>query len=225
MIAVGDQEAQRRFGDRQAQSEEGQRGFQRNGRGHLHRRHDDHRRQAVRQQVPEHDPRRRQREATRRLHVFAALFHQRRAAHRARVVGPLDRDERGDHLARALPQHRDQDQRDEDCRERELDVDDAHHQRLKLPADVGSREAHREPDDQRADRADHADHERNAQPVEDCRQHVAALVVRAEPEASAIGRGRPGRQPAVHDVELRQVVWILRRDDRREDRREHDQRQ
>jgi hypothetical protein len=77
---------------------------------------------------------------------------ERGAAHGPRVVRPLHGDERGDDLARALPQHGDQDQRDQDRRERELDVDDAHDERLDAAADVRGREPHREPDGERQHR-------------------------------------------------------------------------
>ena len=73
-----------------------------------------------------------------------------------------------------------------------------------------------------SDRRGDADAETDAQPVEDRRQHVAALVVGAEPERPAGGRLGPRRQPAVHDVELREVVRVLRRDQRREQREQQD---
>ena len=57
--AVGDQQAERRLGDGQADAEEGERRLERDRVRHLHRQHHDQRRQAVRQQVVQHDARRR----------------------------------------------------------------------------------------------------------------------------------------------------------------------
>ena len=134
---------------------------------------------------------RRQREAARRLDVFLAPLDQRRAAHGARVVGPLHRDQRDDDLVDALAQDREQDQRDQDRRERQLDVDDAHDQRLDPAADIGRDQARpRCRWRARSPCSIDADAERDAQAVEDRRQHVAALVVGAEPERAA------GRAPA-----------------------------
>ena len=55
---------------------------------------------------------RRQRQALRRFDIFAAPFDQRGAAHGACVVRPLHRHQRGDDLAQALTQERQQHQRD-----------------------------------------------------------------------------------------------------------------
>jgi hypothetical protein len=64
----------------------------------------------------------------------------------------LDSHERRDDLARSLPQHRDQDQRNQDRRKGELDVDDAHDQRLDAAADIRGGEPHRKSDDERQHR-------------------------------------------------------------------------
>ena len=173
--------------------------------------------------MPENDARRRQGEAIRRLHVFLALLHERGAAHGPRVVRPLHGHQRGDDFAGSLPQHGDQDQRNQDRRERKLDVDDAHDQRLDAPADVCGGESHREPDDECEHRCDDTDAEADPETVENRRQHVASLVVGAQPKGAARGGGRSGRQPAVHHVELRQVVRILRRDQRGEERKKQNQ--
>ena len=126
----------------------------------LHGRDHDQRRQAVRQQVAEHDARLRQREAARRLDIFAPLLDQGGAAHGARVIGPLDDDERDDDLVDAAAEHGEQHERDEDRREGELQVDDAHDDRLDPPAGIGREHADRGADragDQDRDRADRSE--------------------------------------------------------------------
>jgi hypothetical protein len=70
----------------------------------------------------------------RRLDIFAPALDQGGAAHGAGVVGPLHDDQRDDDLVDALAEERREDQRDEDGREGELQVDDAHDQRVGPPA-------------------------------------------------------------------------------------------
>ncbi len=128
-------------------------------------------------------------------------------------------------LPTPLPEHGDEDEGDEDRGEGELDVDDAHDQGLDTAADIGGDEAEGATDDERKDRAGGTDAEAGAQPVEDRRQHVAALIVGAEP-IDAAGRGALARrQAAVEQVERGQIVRVLRRDQRREDRDQQDQRE
>ncbi len=189
----------------------------------LHGDDDDQRRQAVRQQVAEDDVAVAQGQAARRLDIFLAPLDQRRAAHGARVIGPLHRHQGEDDLARARAQHREQDERHQDGREAELDVDDAHDQPVDAAAEIGRRQADRGADQHGDHGAHHADAERDAQAVEDAREHVAALVVGAEPERVARHRLAARRHAAVHDVELVKVVGVLRRDQRRRQRGDDDQ--
>ena len=88
------------------------------------------------------------------LHVLLVLLHHRRAAHRARVLHPVGQADREDqhrqhrdlvvriarqrHAGHAVDQ-----QRDQDRRERQLDVGDAHDERVDLAADVAGDEAER----------------------------------------------------------------------------------
>src|SRR4029077_1593045 len=53
-------------------------------------------------------------------------------------------------------------------------------------------------------------------------EHVPALIVRAENIRVSDHRFRARRQAPVHDVELREVIGILRRDPTREDRQQRD---
>ena len=70
-----------------------------------------------------------------------------------------------------------------------------------------------------------ADAEAGAQPVEDRRQHVAALIVGAEPIGPAGRRVLARRQAPVEQIERGEVVGVLRRDQRREDRDHQDHRE
>ena len=215
--SVGDQQAQRRLGDRQAQAEEGEGGFQGDGGGHLHRRDNDQRRQAVGQQVAEHNARSGQGQHLRGLDVFAAPLDHRRAAHGARVVSPLHGDQRDDDLAGALPEQGQQHQGDQNRREGELDVGNAHQHAIGTPAHVGGQHADHRADQQGDEGGRGAHQQRDAQAVEDAGEHVAALVIRTEDRRLAVAQLRARFQARVHDVQLRQVIRVLRRDPRRED--------
>src|SRR5687768_631985 len=75
--AVGDEQAERGLGERQADAEEGKRRLERDGVRGLQRADDDHRREHIGQEVAEDDARRRQRQALRRLDVLLASLDQR----------------------------------------------------------------------------------------------------------------------------------------------------
>ncbi len=80
----------------------------------------------VGQQVAEDDARLRQGAGSARPRcIRAPRLDQRRAAHGARVIGPLHQHQRDHHLVDALAQDGQQHQRDQDRRKRQLDVDDA----------------------------------------------------------------------------------------------------
>ena len=53
-------------------------------------------------------------------------------------------------------------------------------------------------------------------------RHVATLIVAAEPERHAVHALAAGRQLRIHDVELREIVRILRRDPACGDREQRD---
>src|SRR3546814_7180810 len=83
IIAVGDQQTERRLGDRDPDAEERQCRLQRDGMRHLHRRDHDKRRQAVGQQVAEHDASVREGEAGGGIDVLLAALDQGTAAYRS----------------------------------------------------------------------------------------------------------------------------------------------
>ncbi len=106
------------------------------------------------------------------------------------------------------------DERDEDGREGQLHVGHPHDQRVEPAASVARHEPERDAERTRGGDAEHADEERQPQAVEDGREHVAALVVRAD-EERALPVGAPQRrQVRVDEVELRGVVGVLRGDQR-----------
>jgi hypothetical protein len=65
--------------------------------------------------------------ALRGLDVFPLALRQGRAARHAREGRPLHDDQREDDLVDAAPQHREQDQRHEDRREGQVQIDEPHH--------------------------------------------------------------------------------------------------
>ncbi len=189
----------------------------------LHGRHHDQRRQAVRQQMAEQDARRRQRETRRGLDILLVALDQCGAAHGARVVSPLHRDERDHDLVHTLAEHREQDQRDQDGRKRKLDVHEPHDHSVDPAAEPGGGKPDREPDRERGERRYRADAEADAQAVENRRQQVASLVVAAEPERQAVDAPAAGSELGVEDVEFREIVRILRRDQGCAERDDQDQ--
>ena len=167
----------------------------------------------------------------RRHHVFLVLLDQRRAAHGARVGGPVrqaDRDDQHDDRRLLVILRRDQaardaehEKRDQDRRKRELDIGDAHDERIGAAADIAGHQAERDADRDREHHRGKADQQRHARAEKDRREHVAALIVGAEQEHAAGHGARLARLgEAVHQVERGGIEGILRRDPRREDRGE-----
>ena len=190
----------------------------------LHRANDDQRRQAVRQDVAEHDPCVAQSEATRRFDVLLLALDQRRTADRARIVGPLHRNERDDDLVDALAEDRDQHQRDQDRWKGKLKVDDTHDDRLDPPADVGREQPDAGPDHHRQKAGEHTDRERDPEPVEDGAVQVAPGAVGAQPERVAVKTFRTGRLTGIQNGHLREVIGVLRRDPGRQQGEQYDHR-
>ena len=74
-------------------------------------------------------------------------------------------------------------ERDQDRREGELHIRDAHDDRIDAPARIARDEAERDADRAAEQDAEDADQQRDAQAVEDRRPQIAALIVGAEQEA------------------------------------------
>ena len=171
--------------------------------------------------MPEDDALGRQAQAGRRFDVFLSAFDQCDAARDAGAMRPLHGDQRNDDLAQARAGQCQQDQRDQDRRKRELDVHQPHDEALCPAALVGGPQAQCQPDGQCHHGAGYPHQHRSPDTVDDGRQHVAALLVRAQHEGQlAVARLFARWQARIHHVENLQVVRILRRDERADDGRE-----
>ena len=140
--------------------------------------------------MPEQDGGRRDADHARRLHVLLAFLDQSGAPHRARVgrpVGNADRDDQHherDITVRAARQDGARDaidqERDQDCRKRQLDVGGAHDEGVEPSAAIARDEPQADAQhDRERDRSD-PDEQRNARAEHDGGEHVAALVVGTE---------------------------------------------
>ena len=160
---------------------------------------------------------RRQGQAGRGLDIFLVAFDERRAARGAGEIGPLHQDEGDQHLVDALAQHREQDQRHQDRRKGQHEVDDAHQERVDLAAGIGRDQADHDADGERHHDRYGADEQADAHAVEDRRQHVARLAVGAQPvDHLAVARDGARRHLGVEQVEAGDVERVLRRDPGRE---------
>src|SRR5690606_32800860 len=97
-------------------------------------------------------------------------------------------------------------------RERELHVGNAHDDRIDDAAEVARDETEADADADRKQYREHAYRDRAAGAVEDGREDVAALVIRAEQEAAVAARGPCWREIRIHEVERAQIIRIVRRD-------------
>ena len=163
-----------------------------------------------------------EREAGRGLDIFLVAFDQRGAPHGAGVIRPLHQNQCDDHLVDAGAQHGNQDQRHENCRERQLDVDDPHDQGVDLAAVVGGDQPDDATDAKRDDARHHADAETDPQPVENGTQQIPSGAVGAEPERHPVHTRGTGLELAVQNADLGKIVRIGRRNPRRKNGDEDD---
>lgn len=157
-----------------------------------------------------------------RFDIFAAKFRQCRAACGAGVCRPFYENDCENNVADAFPEQRKNEERRKDGGKGKLKIDHAHHCRLRLAAGIGGCQAESGADDEGDGRRSKTDDQADPQTVENSGKHVAPLIVRAEQESEAGGRLRSRRHAAIHYVKLHQVVGILRRQHRREDRQQDD---
>ena len=113
-----------------------------------------------------------------------------------------------------LAQRRDHHKREHDDREREQDIDEALDPVVDLAAEIGRRDAEHRPDGRAEERGREADNERRARAVDDAREDVAPVGIRAGPVVPRRGAKDAGEI----DVER-----IIGRDILGEDTREHHQ--
>ena len=126
------------------------------------------------------------------------------------VVGLARQDAAGDAV---------DEQRGQDRRQRELDVGDAHDDRVDPSAEVTRDEPERHPEQAREGDRGEPDEQGEPRAVEDRRQEIPPLVVGADREAR-VARLRPRRrQQGIEQIDRRDVVGIERGDQRGERRR------
>ena len=181
--AVGDQQAERGLGDRHAEAEEGQRGLQRDGARDLHA---CRRRSAAAGSSAAGGGTRCAASAApgtappRCIPCGARPARRRARCARSRPIRTSD--QRDDDLVDALAEDGQEHQRHQDRREGELQVDQAHDQRVDPAAGIGREQPERRCRPRRRSAPSRRRRSADAQAVEDRRQHVAALVVGAEPD-------------------------------------------
>ena len=184
----------------------------------LHGGDHDQRRQHIGHDVAQHNAHGAVAQAHGGIDVFLALFNQRSTAHGACVIGPLHGNQRDDDFIHALTEYRQQNQRNQNRRKRQLQIDHAHDRGVHPPAGIRRDQAYDDADGERCHGGKHTNAKTDAQAVKNRRQHVTALIIGAEQKGSAGDAFGTGRELAVHDVELRQIVRVLRRDQRRTNR-------
>ena len=105
--------------------------------GDLDSRDDDQRRKCIRQKMAEHDARVRECEPARGINIFAPALDQCGAAYGPRVIGPLHANKRDHDFVDALTEDGNQDERDQNGRKRELNIDEAHQGGIDPAAEIG----------------------------------------------------------------------------------------
>ena len=144
---------------------------------------------------------------------------------RACEIGVLRGHQRRDELPFALAQQGGQHQGQQDGREGQLQVDDAHDQRLDAATDKTGQRAQRGTERERNHARDQPDLQRDTQPVQDGRIQVAPLRVGAKQMGETAAAKIARRAPRVGQHQFCQVVGVLRRDQRRGESQQDDQAQ
>jgi hypothetical protein len=122
-----------------------------------------------------------------------------------------------------LPEDGGERERQQDRRERQLQVDDAHDQRLGSPAQKGRCRAERGAQAQRDQPRGDGNLQRDLETEEDGGKHVAPLRVGSQPMDVAGGADEARWAARVPQRQFREVVRVLRRDQRREHRQQYDE--
>ena len=174
--------------------------------------------------MPHHHAMARQRRGARGLHVILLPLGGRGAIGGAGEIGVLRRHQRDDQRHLPLPQHRHQHQRQQDGREGQLQIHHAHDRLLDPAAGIRRQDAERgaERHCHRPRRDAHL--QGDPQAVEDRGEQVAPLRIGPEPMHIPARTHEARRAPRIAQVQIRQVVGILRRDPGRQQRgRDHQQ--
>ena len=179
--SVGDHGAP--FGHRRlrAEAQEAQARRGENDARHVQRDADDHRGHAQRHDVAQDDPPRRRADQLHGGDVVGAPNGERLGARDPRIRRPR-RDRDGEHrVLDAGTERCDEGERQDETREREEDVGDAHQRRVDEPSRITRDGTHDKPDGCGQDGHQNHDKQRDARAEDDARKDVAALVVGAEP--------------------------------------------
>ncbi|GCC47961.1 hypothetical protein chiPu_0031914, partial [Chiloscyllium punctatum] len=192
VVADPDQGAERGHGVGHAGAEERQRRLGDDREREVDGGDDEDRAHRIRQHVPQHDFLRRQADQLRRRHIILVLLDHHRSAHGAGILHPEAEADRDDqhaeraHLVEPVAEQRLGDainqQCDQDRRKGELHVGDPHDHAVDHAAEIAGDQPEGDAERAGEDHAGQADRKRDAQAVEDRREHVAALLVGAEQE-------------------------------------------
>ena len=145
------------------------------------------------------------------FNVILAALRLGRAIGGAGKIGILCGHQRPDQLRLALPQKCDDHQCKQDRRERQLQIDKAHDQRLDPAPDIGCKNAKGRADGQRDEACGKPDLDGNAQPVKDGREQIAPLRIGAEDMGVPARADETRWSAAVHERQVGQIIGVLRR--------------
>ena len=173
--------AERRRTGRQAEAEEVERGQRHHRRRHDERQERHRRHHGVGQEVAEDDDRIRHAERARRLDVFEIAAAQELGAHQADQPHPGEQQQDAEQHEEARHQHRRDDEQEIQLRHRRPDFDEALEQKINPAAEIALHGAGGDADDRGYDRQNQPEQHRDAEAVDEAGQHIAALIVGAEP--------------------------------------------
>src|SRR3989304_6190064 len=197
-----------------AEAQERQRRFHHDYPCHVQRGHDEPGGEGVGENVPDEPPPIPASERDRGLDELPLAQRQHFPPHDPRVDDPARHPDDDDDIPEAGPEHADHRDRQQDERERQLDVGQAHEHVVHPPAEVAGDEPDGHPEGPRNGHRGAPDQERDAGAVDDPRQDVAAQVV--GPQQVHPPRGvLPARRPEPMDEVLLQGIGG--RDQRRDD--------
>src|SRR3990172_3129194 len=197
-----------------AEAQERQRRFHHDYPRHVQRGHDEPGGEGVGENVPDKHPPIPASERDRGLDELPLAQRQHFAPHDPRVDDPARHPDDDDDIPEAGPEHADHRDRQQDERERQLDVGQAHEHVVHPPAEVAGDEPDGHPAGPRNGHRGAPDQERDAGAVDDPRQDVASQGV--GPQQVHPPRGvLPARRPEPMDEVLLQ--GIEGRDQRRDD--------
>ncbi len=160
----------------------------------------DQRADGVRDDVAREDAGRLEADDDRGLHIFLRTLHEHETVREPREFRPPDDQHGDDGVGRADAERGRDGERQDDRREAQDEVGEAHDQLFAAPAHEGGGAAEERAEGRADDHHHEAGDERDAAAVEQARQHVASELVRAEPMG-----WRRRAQPKGHIDRVRRV--------------------